>query len=64
VQVPRLVLVARPPAVVHQAGLLGSAHVRPPLAPLSDPGKQRVMSLLREGATVLNPPVTGLAPLN
>jgi 4-hydroxy-tetrahydrodipicolinate synthase len=50
--------------VLQQARLLGSAHVRPPLAPLSDPGRQRVMSLLREGAPVLNPPVTGLAPLN
>ena len=46
-----------------QAGLLHSAHVRPPLAPLSDPAKQRIMSLLREGAAVLNPPVTKLVPL-
>ena len=50
--------------VLQQAGLLNSAHVRPPLAALSDPAKQRIMSLLREGAAVLNPPVTELAPLS
>jgi 4-hydroxy-tetrahydrodipicolinate synthase len=50
--------------VLQQAGLLPSAHVRPPLAMLSDNARQRIMSLLREGGPVLNPPVTGLAPLN
>ena len=32
--------------------------------PLSDPAKQQIMSLLRDGAAVLNPPVTKLAPLS
>jgi 4-hydroxy-tetrahydrodipicolinate synthase len=48
--------------VLKQAGLLGSAHVRPPLAALGDPAKQKIMALLRAGAPVLNDPVTTLAP--
>jgi 4-hydroxy-tetrahydrodipicolinate synthase len=47
--------------VLHQAGLLGSAHVRPPLAPLSDAGQLRVRTLLKEGSLMLNTPVSELA---
>jgi 4-hydroxy-tetrahydrodipicolinate synthase len=47
--------------VLHQASLLASAHVRPPLAGLSDAGQQKVMELLRAGSPVLNAPVTALA---
>jgi 4-hydroxy-tetrahydrodipicolinate synthase len=47
--------------VLQQAGLLASAHVRPPLAALSDKGQQQAMDLLRAGSLVLNAPVTTLA---
>ncbi len=47
--------------VLQQAGLLGSAHVRPPLAGLSDAGQQKAMALLRAGSKALNPPLTTLA---
>ena len=47
--------------VLHQAGLLASAHVRPPLAPLSDAGQRKVMELLRAGSPILSAPVTALA---
>jgi len=47
--------------VLHQAGLLASAHVRPPLAGLSDAGQRKVMELLRAGSPVLNAPVTAVA---
>jgi 4-hydroxy-tetrahydrodipicolinate synthase len=48
--------------VLKQAGLLGSAHVRPPLAGLSDVGRGAVMDLLRQGSPVLSPPVSELVP--
>jgi 4-hydroxy-tetrahydrodipicolinate synthase len=48
--------------VLKQAGLLGSAHVRPPLAGLGDAAKQKVMALLRAGSPVLDDPVSKLAP--
>jgi 4-hydroxy-tetrahydrodipicolinate synthase len=48
--------------VLKQSGLLGSAHVRPPLAGLGDPAKQKIMALLRAGSRVLNAPVSVLAP--
>ena len=44
--------------VLEQAGLLTSAHVRPPLAALSD--KHKVMRLLNQGAPVLNSPIRDL----
>lgn len=47
--------------VLHQAGLLTSAYVRPPLAGLSQVGQQKVTELLRAGSPVLNAPVTALA---
>jgi 4-hydroxy-tetrahydrodipicolinate synthase len=47
--------------VLARAGLLASAHVRPPLAGLSDEGQQQVMALVREGSPVLNDPVSKLA---
>jgi 4-hydroxy-tetrahydrodipicolinate synthase len=47
--------------VLQQAGLLGSAYVRPPLAGVSDAGQLRIRELLREGAPMLGPPVSGLA---
>jgi 4-hydroxy-tetrahydrodipicolinate synthase len=47
--------------VLHQTGLLASAHVRPPLAGLSHAGQQKVTELLRAGSPVLNAPVTALA---
>jgi 4-hydroxy-tetrahydrodipicolinate synthase len=43
--------------VLRQAGLLGSAHVRPPLAEVSDAGRRRITELLRAGAPVLSPPL-------
>jgi 4-hydroxy-tetrahydrodipicolinate synthase len=47
--------------VLHRAGLLGSARVRPPLAPLSDAGQHQARTLLKEGSSVLNSPVSELA---
>jgi len=47
--------------VLQQAGLLGSAHVRPPLAGVSDAGQLRIRELLLEGAPMLGPPVSELA---
>jgi 4-hydroxy-tetrahydrodipicolinate synthase len=47
--------------VLRQAGLLGSARVRPPLAGVSGAGQLRIGELLREGARVLGPPVSELA---
>jgi 4-hydroxy-tetrahydrodipicolinate synthase len=47
--------------VLQQAGLLGSAYVRPPLAGVSDAGQLRIRELLREGAPMLGPPVSELA---
>jgi 4-hydroxy-tetrahydrodipicolinate synthase len=47
--------------VLRQAGLLGSARVRPPLAGVSGGGQLRIGELLREGAPVLGPPVSELA---
>lgn len=47
--------------VLRQAGLLRSAHVRPPLAALSDAGAQRVAALLKEGLSVLGAPVSEVA---
>jgi 4-hydroxy-tetrahydrodipicolinate synthase len=46
--------------VLQQAGLLGSAHVRPPLAGVSDVGQRRITGLLRAGAPVLSPPLSDL----
>jgi 4-hydroxy-tetrahydrodipicolinate synthase len=47
--------------VLQQAGLLGSAHVRPPLAGVSAAGQLRITDLLRAGALALSPPVSDLA---
>jgi 4-hydroxy-tetrahydrodipicolinate synthase len=47
--------------VLQQAGLLGSAHVRPPLAGVSAAGQARIIDLLRAGALALSPPVSDLA---
>lgn len=44
-----------------EAGLIGSGHVRPPLAALSDEGRRRVCDLLAQGSDVLSDPLTGLA---
>jgi 4-hydroxy-tetrahydrodipicolinate synthase len=46
--------------VLQQAGLLGSARVRPPLASVSSAGQQRIAELLRTGAPMLGPPLDGL----
>jgi 4-hydroxy-tetrahydrodipicolinate synthase len=46
--------------VLQQAGLLGSARVRPPLASVSSAGQQRITELLRTGAPMLGPPLDGL----
>jgi 4-hydroxy-tetrahydrodipicolinate synthase len=43
--------------VLQQAGLLESAHVRPPLAAVSPVGQQRITELLRAGAPLLSPPL-------
>ena len=45
---------------LRQAGLLGSACVRPPLAAVSEAGQRRITDLLRAGASVLSPPLTDL----
>jgi 4-hydroxy-tetrahydrodipicolinate synthase len=47
--------------ILHQAGLIQSAHVRPPLAALSDAAQPRVRALLAQGASVLNAPIGTLA---
>jgi len=44
--------------VLQEAGLLESGFVRLPLAPLTPQGQQRVRRLLRDGARVLEAPVT------
>ena len=46
--------------VLRQAGLLSSAYVRPPLAPVSEAGQRRITDLLIAGAPVLTPPLTDL----
>jgi 4-hydroxy-tetrahydrodipicolinate synthase len=46
--------------VLARARLLGSAHVRPPLAPVSEAGQARIRELLADGAPVLGPPVAQL----
>jgi len=46
--------------VLQQAGLLESAHVRPPLAAVSPAGQQRITALLQAGAPLLGPPLDGL----
>jgi len=46
--------------VLQQAGLLGSAHVRPPLAGVSGAGQLRITELLRAGAPLLSPPISDL----
>lgn len=46
--------------VLQQAGLLESAHVRPPLAAVSSAAQQRITELLHSGAPVLGPPLDGL----
>lgn len=46
--------------VLHEAGLVGSCFVRPPLVPLSPSGQARARTLLAEGAPVLGDPLAGL----
>jgi 4-hydroxy-tetrahydrodipicolinate synthase len=46
--------------VLQRAGLLSSAHVRPPLAPVSPGGQQRITELLQAGASMLGPPLDRL----
>jgi 4-hydroxy-tetrahydrodipicolinate synthase len=46
--------------VLQQAGLLSSAHVRPPLAPVSTAGQQRITDLLKAGAPMLGAPLDRL----
>jgi dihydrodipicolinate synthase/N-acetylneuraminate lyase len=46
--------------VLQQAGLIESAHVRPPLAAVSTAAQQRITELLHSGAPVLGPPLDGL----
>jgi 4-hydroxy-tetrahydrodipicolinate synthase len=46
--------------VLQEAGLLRSGFVRPPLVPLTPQGQQRVRQLLRDGAGVLEAPVTDI----
>jgi len=46
--------------VLQQAGLLESAHVRPPLAAVSSTGQQRITELLQAGASMLGPPLDRL----
>lgn len=46
--------------VLQQAGLLGSAHVRPPLAEVSGAAQLKITGLLRAGAPALSSPVSDL----
>jgi 4-hydroxy-tetrahydrodipicolinate synthase len=46
--------------VLQQAGLLESAHVRPPLATVSPAGQKKITELLRAGAAMLSPPLDAL----
>ena len=46
--------------VLQQAGLLESAHVRPPLAGVSEAGQRRITELLQAGAAMLGPPLERL----
>jgi 4-hydroxy-tetrahydrodipicolinate synthase len=46
--------------VLQQAGLLESAHVRPPLAAVTPAGQQRITALLQDGAPLLGPPLDSL----
>ena len=45
--------------VLQQAGLLGSAHVRPPLAGVSEAGQRRITELLRAGRPRADPATDG-----
>jgi 4-hydroxy-tetrahydrodipicolinate synthase len=45
--------------VLERAGLISSATVRPPLAALSEPGRQRVLELLASGEQLLDKRVAG-----
>jgi 4-hydroxy-tetrahydrodipicolinate synthase len=47
--------------VLARAGLIGSGFVRPPLAPLSEAGQAKALSLLAQGAAVLDGPVAKVA---
>ncbi len=47
--------------VLHQAGLLGSAHVRPPLTAPSDGAVAKIRALLDQGAAMLDEPVAAVA---
>jgi 4-hydroxy-tetrahydrodipicolinate synthase len=47
--------------VLAQAGLIGSAFVRPPLVPLTEAGQATARRLLRAGAPVLDDPVAKVA---
>jgi 4-hydroxy-tetrahydrodipicolinate synthase len=47
--------------VLAQAGLIASGFVRQPLVPLTDVGEARALTLLREGAPVLEGPVAKVA---
>jgi 4-hydroxy-tetrahydrodipicolinate synthase len=44
-----------------QAGLIASGFVRPPLVPLTEAGQARALTLLNQGAPVLDGPVAGVA---
>jgi 4-hydroxy-tetrahydrodipicolinate synthase len=46
--------------VLQQGGLLESAHVRPPLAGVSQAGQERITELLQAGAAMLGPPLERL----
>jgi 4-hydroxy-tetrahydrodipicolinate synthase len=43
--------------VLHQAGLIKSGYVRPPLVPLTEAGQRTVRQLLKKGAPVLEGPI-------
>ena len=47
--------------VLAEAGLIQSGYVRPPLVPLTEPGQAKALALLREGAAVLEGPVSRVA---
>jgi len=47
--------------VLARAGVLGSPHVRPPLAEPSDAAQRRIMQLLVEGRDLLTGPLAALA---
>ena len=50
--------------VLAQAGLIASPFVRPPLVPLTDAGQAKALTLLKQGASVLEGPVANASAVH